>query len=119
MQALLADSTITHLWDDSGLHMRQLEEQAALKQLLRASYAGEPAAVARLDALTKVIFAAVPGSLAATPGFWVLCMSFLYKLDDASLAAVMLLIICLLTLVCKAARGNLHDTPKCQFVATC
>lgn len=52
-RALLADSTINHLWDDSGLHMRQLAEQAALKELLRASNAGEPAAVARLDALTK------------------------------------------------------------------
>ncbi len=99
--------------------MRQLEEQAALKQLLRASNAGEPAAVARLDALTKVIFAAMPGSLAATPGFWVLRMSFLYKLDDASLAALMLLIICLLTLFCRAARGNLQGTSKCQFVAAC
>ena len=68
MQALLADSTINHLWDDSGLHMRQLEEQAALKELLRASNAGEPAAVSRLDALTKVTVAAMPGSLDATPG---------------------------------------------------
>jgi hypothetical protein len=92
MQALLADSTVNHLWDKSGSHTRQLEERAALTQLLRASSAGEPAAVARLDALTKVIFAAMPGSLAATPGFWVPHTSILYKLDDASLAALMLLI---------------------------
>ena len=104
MQALLADSTVTHLWDDSGLHMRQLEEQAALKQLLTASNAGEPAAAARLDALTKVMPAAKPGPSAATPGFWVPHMSFLYKLDDAPLAALMLLIICLLTLFCSVAR---------------
>ena len=69
MQALLADSTVSHLWVDSGLHMQQLEEQAALKQLLRASNAGEPAAVARLDALTKVMFAAESGSLAVTLAF--------------------------------------------------
>ncbi len=106
MQALLADSTITHLWDDSGLHMRQLEEQAALKELLRASKAGEPAAVARLDALTKVMYTAMPGSLAGTPGFWVPHTSFLYMVDDASLAAVMLLIICLLTMYCIVAKGN-------------
>ncbi len=55
LQALLLDSTTSHLWAERRLFVRQLDEQSALAALLKTADASEPAAVSRFGSLVKVI----------------------------------------------------------------